>query len=529
MSTSSMNELNRAILEFKSNVDKNLGEINASVNVVDSNATNIYNNISKFRQEIVLNEEKQIAQENIIRIDQEIKEMYGNYDEVRKTIMGVVRDFDINLVRNTSMQEISEELWITNSRYWLSYAMVAISAWVNNYKNVAENALAECYRRDKAKCTLFFCLMNLRFKRARVAKSWFKEYLTTINPEQTNRETAILIQAYLNGVFGSDKELECEVNNIIQGWIAELRDNKKNNEELTNAYFSYISVLPIKEKCEYGELKQYCEEYSKIVETYIKVSKYDELIKFLDNYQANEEDNYNQDYKKKIDSILIMLVTNFDDEEIVLKNEQKKFKFILDNNGNKGAAEKQYEEFMNLQSESFNIGKHMISWSLYEDNIDIKVKKFSIENSKSWFKDAVEKWNELIKVNAPIDFKLNIDGWCSVTNGGDHNSQIENMSSYYESRKFQLMYINKINIIVAIVFILSICFAFITPFSLIVSLISGITILVRILGAKKKYLKKCEEAKDKLNRCMIQIADYKKYYITNIEKKDTVIGKIEYV
>mgnify|MGYP003293995419 CR=1 FL=1 len=93
------------------------------------------------------------------------KDKLGNTEvaTIVNQIVNWLKDFDINLVRNSTIQEISEELWITSSRYWLSYALLSITAWINNYEEVAKNALAECVRRDPVKATLFFCLFNLRF------------------------------------------------------------------------------------------------------------------------------------------------------------------------------------------------------------------------------------------------------------------------------------------------------------------------------------------------------------------------------
>ena len=147
-----INQLDQSINSFENRVD-------GRVNSVYSASSNVHSTTINMMK----GEQTQLAHENIMRIDQIIKEQFSNHEAIRKTVMGVVRDFDINLVRNSTIQELSEELWITSSRYWLSYALIAITAWINNYPEVARNALSESGRRDDIKTTLFFCLMNLRF------------------------------------------------------------------------------------------------------------------------------------------------------------------------------------------------------------------------------------------------------------------------------------------------------------------------------------------------------------------------------
>ena len=160
--TGAINNLNNTINNFEANVDVHVKQIHQSSVSVDQAASKIYDKILEFREQMEHGEQKQLAHENIIRIDQIIKEQFSNYETIRRTVMGVVRDFDINLVRNSTIQELSEELWLTSSRYWLSYALIAITAWVNDYPDVARNALAESGRKDAIKTTLFFCLLNLR-------------------------------------------------------------------------------------------------------------------------------------------------------------------------------------------------------------------------------------------------------------------------------------------------------------------------------------------------------------------------------
>lgn len=146
-----INSLDRTINSFKSRVDVKVNDVNTSTANIQATTNRIYENIEKFKTEMLHGEEKQIAHENILRIDQIIKEQFSNHIAIRRTVMGVVRDFDINLVRNSTIQELSEELWITSSRYWLSYALIAITAWVNNYPDVAKTLSLKAAERMQLK------------------------------------------------------------------------------------------------------------------------------------------------------------------------------------------------------------------------------------------------------------------------------------------------------------------------------------------------------------------------------------------
>ena len=105
-----INNLDQTINSFKSRVDVKVSDVSISTASIQATTDKIYENIERFKNDLMHGEESQIAHENILRIDQIIKEQFSNYIAIRRTVMGVVRDFDINLVRNSTIQELSEEL-----------------------------------------------------------------------------------------------------------------------------------------------------------------------------------------------------------------------------------------------------------------------------------------------------------------------------------------------------------------------------------------------------------------------------------
>ena len=345
-----INSLDQTINSFKSRVDVKVNDVNTSTASIQATTNKIYENIEKFKTDMLHGEEKQIAHENILRIDQIIKEQFSNHIAIRRTVMGVVRDFDINLVRNSTIQELSEELWITSSRYWLSYALIAITAWVNNYPDVAKNALAESGRKDAIKTTLFFCLMNLRFGRMDAAKKWFYEYFKTLDPTMLQQETAILLQSFLNGIFGKDKELEHEVIELIDEWITIINDNEEISNELLNGYETYIANLNAPVQFSYQSILQYCTNSGQLEKTYKDVSKFEMLLEFVKSLDVEAEPQDDENYKSRIDAILINLISNYDAEELELKKQQEYYRCIVENNGVVEQAEAQYQAMEELQN-----------------------------------------------------------------------------------------------------------------------------------------------------------------------------------
>lgn len=364
-----------------------------------------------------------------------------------------------------------------------------------------------------------------------MAKKWFFEYLKTVDPTKVQQESAVLLQAYLNGLFGTDKELEHDVNNVIKGWISELNAHQEIAEELTASYQKYIQLLPASKQCDYRTLSETCSNYEEIKQSYANVSKYEKLISEIEAMDVDLEEQTEANYKSRVDAILMALISNYDQEELELKNQQQYFNFIIQNNGVVEAAEQQYQEYQAVQEESFNIGKQMVKWAVYDDadQTNVQVKKFGLQNTKEWFVSAIQNWALMLQETQPLDYPLTIDTWSSVSNGQDQNDQAENMKQYYNNNKFQLMYVNTSNIAAIIVLVLSIGLAFVTPYSLAATAVALGFLVFRVIKANKDYPARVNASLQLLNQSMEELADYRQFYTDSSEKKDVLLSKIEYL
>ena len=529
--TQAINNLDKTINSFKSRVDVKVNDVSVSTANIQATTNRIYQNIEKFKTEMLHGEEKQIAHENILRIDQIIKEQFSNHIAIRRTVMGVVRDFDINLVRNSTIQELSEELWITSSRYWLSYALIAITAWVNNYPEVAKNALAESGRKDAIKTTLFFCLMNLRFGRMEAAKKWFYEYFRTLDPTMLQQETAILLQAFLNGIFGKDKELEQEVIELIDEWISVINENEKISNELLDAYEKYIDNLKAPAEFTYQSVLEFCVNAGELQKSYSDVSKYEKLLEFVKSLDVEAEPQDSENYKSRVDAILMNLISNYDAEELELKKQQDYYRLVVENNGVAEQAEAQFKAKEALENEQFNIGKQMLKWAIYDDSsqTDVQVRKFGLQNTKSWFKKAIENFDAKLSEEFPTQYKIHIDTWEGISNGSDQAEQTESLKNHLENNRFQYMFVNTPNILAALLIIVSAGLAFVTPYSLIVTGLAALFLAVRVIKAIKAYPERIRRDLNSLNECMGEIAEFRRSFEEKRAKKEELLSTLEFL
>ncbi len=521
--------LNQTITGFSSEVNVKVNSVTDSTNHVQATADKIYAKVNDFKTGMIQSEEKQLAHENLIRIDQILKEQFGDHEAIRKTVMGVVRDFDINLVRSSTIQELSEELWITSSRYWLSYALLAITAWINDNKEVAKNALSECVRREPPKATLFFCIFNLRFGRNDSAKRWFKEYLKTVDPTNLGPDAAIMLQAYLAGLFGSDLELEHEVNTVIRGWMSELNESSDQNERFIGLYERFIINMPSQKPPIFDNIRSHCSEYNRVQESWKDASKVQSLINLIDGINVEVEQQNEENFKSRIDKVLNDLISGYDKEEEELMKERDYFSAIMNHGGDVEAAKVDYEHQQSLANNGFNVGERMIQWAVYSTSgeVDVTVRKFAMQNTKEWFKSAVSRWESEVIKKYPLDYPISVGEWKGVSNGEDVEKVTSELNDYYYDNKLKFAYLNTPNIAAIIVLILSIGLFFLTRFSLIFTLGAAVFLLLRILKANKDYPAMVNGYLNELRGTMTEIMQFRMYYQTEMDKKDYLINTID--
>lgn len=506
-SVAAVAQLDGTIQNFRSSIDSSMQQVEQTTSQIQQTANEIYDRVSDFKEKMVTSEEVQLAQENIIRIDQVIKEQFGDYDRIRRTIIGVVRDFDINLVRNKTMGELSEELWLTSSRYWLSYALIAVTAWVNNYPEVAANALSECSRRDGIKASLFFTLLNLRFGRNDTARRWFANYLRTLDPDCMQQEASVMLQAYLAGIFGTDKALEAKVNATIDEWISVISEEAAVCEELVQAYTNYIANLQPSVPFTLTALRAFCQNVAQVESTVGNVSKYATVKALLDSLDVQQVDQRPDNYKARIDTVLTQLISEYDHEEDELKQQQQYYNLVISNGGHVQDAENQFQEMLRLKGEGYNVGKQFVGWVLYanEGDVDVHVRKFALGRTKDWFSQALTGFANAVAQQTPTSYRLAIDGWSGSTDGSDEAARSQEMQEWFAARKPAEVFLNLANIIAFILAVVCGGLAFLNPLTLIGTGVGLAFIGIHIWLKLRAWPKRVQTALANLHACYQQI------------------------
>lgn len=447
------------------NLNSNLQVVDQHVNYVSGQVENVRRevreNIAAIRAELVEMERQQMltaafqrATTEVIRVRQELEQKFGAQKQVREYMLGILGASDLGLIKKTTISNCTEELMISAPKYWLAPCLIALAAWISDNKSLANRAVKEALRRDEQKTCLLFALITRRVNAGRVASGqkatnttflWLSRYFSLQNPFKMRTSIISYIDAYSNGIFGYDKDHICEEH--ISNWMKQLeRANPKFKEDQTafwlDKFKGYVLDFSIEDR-KYSSLKQICLQYQEIVDYVSKInaSEREEGIRS----EFNEMINATVDKEKLINDIdfqLRQLVTNYEEDEEDLRNEEQYLEYVKKFKGDEDKAKRIIERFKELSKDDPVDFASRISHSVFDSGVSISAKKTALSLMKPYIKEAYTEFINANKDTYPseVDFVIENSGTSKVKKyrWAGKSSDGSNKSELIESYKTQL-------------------------------------------------------------------------------------------
>jgi len=545
MSTLAISAANLSTLENNLQVlANNIGTVSQSVNTVsghinqvEGQVNNVKNDVKSLEEEIkaFMLEIKQgtvvaNARQTILMDQSELDKKYSHRDEVRRRVNGLLQSIDINAIRKSTVENISEETIINAPNYWLAPALVALCAWYTNNKELANNALREAMARDDEKTSLLFCLVHLRANRIETSMKWLNRYLSMQDPSKMESKIITILDAITSGVFGIEAKRNCLEK--VNEWIKELNYPEYKNVQIKRWERYFREKIEKIDDDEFPYLNKYVNEKEKVKDI-ISISRTSENI-LSDVKNIMEENEYkNLSSTNKIDNLLQLLVFNYDNEELELKKDIQKNKHIIEANGDISKALKEFEKTSGAFEEVNDFYNHITNVAMEPKitNASLTTKKFAISISKDFI---IKGYNEIFSIesaNMLPDLTININKWSGTTKNGSNQKELEESldkffddefhDEIYGERLFNMrMLIATVLGIIGIIFTLKIPVAASIIFSVV--LIYNIVEFIKANSKREAKIRQLNEIKKQnksiLDNVLAEIVDY--YFTYKNSRKD---------
>lgn len=404
-------------------VDSNVDTVNANVRVVYDEVGKLAQAFNRFVDDYLKKTRKQEALTRLVQIRQELEKKFGHYDIVRRTTTGILQADDLGIVKKSTISTVTEEMMITTPNYWLAPCLVALAAWIGDQPELAERALKEGIKRNDEKTSLFFALICRRADRKQAALKWTQRYLANQDEEKLDRKTIVILDAFASGLLGSDSE--GIVSKQMGEWMDRLAAKPGFVEKQTQQWSDAINLKrkPL-DGGEYTYLRKYSHTWP-ILEDIMEGARLhaDILSYFIEIF---DQEVSTDPLKVQLDEILDGLVTNFDDEELPLRKEEKFEQFVVDFGGDEGRAQRN----MKIEETAFETSKDFTqlltdaAMKPESSGASPSTQKFAIALTKDWITNAYNDVTAENRMKIPNEIEINVDTFNGVTTDGQNEAEL---------------------------------------------------------------------------------------------------------
>ena len=385
--------------------------------------------------------ELSLAETRQVKIRQEIENTFGQNAVVRRQATGILQASDIQLVRQETIRGATEELMLSTPRYWLAPALVALAAWLGDNRDLAQRALAEAVRRDDEKTSLFFALISRRAGRSEANRTWLDRYFGLQNPHQLDRQTVVMVDAMANGVFNADTTQLCSKR--ITAWIEELSQQAGFAEAQRSQWSDALrSKTPHADHaCDYPHLSRFCPTWGALGTSLNEASMQSAVLRHFEQVFQGEIKPASS-VLVAVDDLLTKLVTRFDDEELPLRRQEELCRLIIEESGDKRAAQSRYDLQSKTLDTQVDFTQLLTNAAMHPETSHVTraTQRFAIAHSRDWILDAHSDVTAKARQKVPQRIDLQLEDWSGQTSAGENEAELlTSLAAHLDQREAEAL------------------------------------------------------------------------------------------
>ena len=379
------------------------------------------------------------ASKSITQYTDEYYTKFHFFNKLRRITLGYVIGLDAQFVEAENLRKEVEKVYLQNTEYWLAYAAMAVELWASNEKEAAERALKKAVYMDGLKSSLFFLLVNLRFKRMDAAKKWYLSYLDKVDVDNIGNEWQYMLQAYLMGVFGVDPVFNALVKDNITDMFKQLQTlHPGYGTRVISSAKTFADTYVYVTDSEYETLRRYCTEYEGMKSLLSAAQKNTVLIEYIRKIWEIDE-TIEEDFAARVENTLYDLISEYDVKELEVWKQIRYNEYIMRAKGDVALAKQKFDAEFPSNGGKSTLADKLFQWA-FEQNYgraDLTIRRFALSFLKKWIALGFEKYAENYRGQEKELYHLSIDGWekdCREDNAAEYTKEIQ---QFYRKNRFR--------------------------------------------------------------------------------------------
>ena len=378
----------------------------------------------QFVQHDTAHKEVAISETRLVRVRQELETEFGFYAEIRRRATGILQASDLAIVRQETMRSSTEEAMINAPGYWLAPALVALSAWIADKRELAQKALLEAMRRDDCKTSLLMTLICRRLGRHDASRAWLVRYFALQDPFALDRDVIVLVDALASGVFGAASLAKCH--EAIGVWLSEIANRVGVIEEQRKRWSAAIQGMRLASPpTRYPYLEKYSPTWPQLRDGLLGVG-INGTFGGKVTQMFGGEIVLSPRLVERVDGLVDGLVTNYDDAELPLRRQERRLQLVIDAGGDRAAADAQFavENDAFVEQTSFIALLTNAALGIGVGDLSRATQRLAFALSVAWIIEAYDDVVADVRAKQPTTIDLKIDTWAGVTADGSNEAAL---------------------------------------------------------------------------------------------------------
>lgn len=210
---------------------------------------------------------------------------FAHYRTVRKLVQGMMDNLDVHMVSDATVYKSIEKEHLQTPDYWLTSALIAIMAWKNDDKPLADRALQVSMRLSQKDTAVFMMIFNLRMHREQAALKWFLVY-QQCELKGADRRTFLLLFSLISRTLNQDDQLDEAVIDEIVDFIgrvvdADYESEGYNEDDIIMTIRRHLDLMKPRDELAYETLRQCCTEYARVADIMMQAKNNINILEFI--------------------------------------------------------------------------------------------------------------------------------------------------------------------------------------------------------------------------------------------------------
>lgn len=385
----------------------------------------------------------ELANKKIRACQDKIYYEFANYNAVRKIVEAMLNNIEVSFVSNETITKAVEVKHLQLPDYWLTCALLAIMAWRNDDRELADKALQRACKLDLKNASIFFFAFHMRIHKELVALKWFNSYISCERTGEDNKNILFMFSIISKSIAEEcGDEMYTAIDNFVNNIIQErLKEEGYSEEELVERIRGYLSAMRINDAVDYPFLSKYCKEMSFLTNELMLAKNNIRILEFIRKTANVTSNGKIERLNAFIDDIIARANTSEND----VRNEIHYNELVISNKGDVEIAKEQNEQWLEHNRTQLDILSEMVNWVYNPGEFDVgpfeKQKMFII--TKNLSQKAVQRNVESYRSCYKRNFDVKINEYETNADFTNENGELRKIESYFSEKAQRLIAMEK--------------------------------------------------------------------------------------